>query len=72
MAKISESLRAAITKCGKTRYQISMDTGINESTLSRFMTGGSLNTKNADILADYLGFDLVKRTKRTRSKGGKK
>jgi hypothetical protein len=35
----SEALRRAIRQCGMTRYAISVKTGIDQATLSRFMKG---------------------------------
>ena len=45
-------------KKGVTNYQISKDTGISQSTLSRLMTNSTskLNSTNLDILAKY--FDV--------------
>jgi len=64
-AKMSDQIRAAIDSCGVTRYRISKETGIAESALSRFMAGErGLSMKALDVLADYLGLDVVMRRKR--------
>jgi len=62
---MTDVLKAAIETCGKSRYQIAKDTGILETSLSRFMRGEtSLRLDKADVLADYLGLELVKRKAR--------
>ena len=35
----SEELRRAVRECGMSRYAISVQTGIDQATLSRFMKG---------------------------------
>ena len=37
--KLTEQVRQAIEDCGKTRYQISQETRIDQATLCRFMGG---------------------------------
>ena len=59
---ITNVLRAAIAKSGFTQYKIAQDTGILPTSLGRFMRGEtSLRLDKADVLADYLGLELVKR-----------
>jgi transcriptional regulator with XRE-family HTH domain len=67
---LSDQIRQAIEKSGKTRYAISKATGIAEATLSRFMTGErGLPMKTLDKLGDYL--DLrVAAVRRRRDKRG--
>ncbi len=67
MATVSETLRAALEKCGESRYAVSKATGIAESVLSRFVHGQPLRGANLDILADYLGLEL--RPKARKRKG---
>ena len=58
---MTEVLKTAIERSGKTRYQIAQDTGILQTSLSRFMRGEtSLRLDKADVLAEYLGLQLVK------------
>jgi DNA transposition AAA+ family ATPase len=58
--KLSEQIRRAIDTCGKTRYQISQDTGIDQATLCRFMGGnGGLSIPILDRLGEYLGLRIV-------------
>jgi predicted XRE-type DNA-binding protein len=57
--KLSEQIRQAIDHCGVTRYVISKKTGIQQSALSRFMSGErGLPTKTLDKLADYLDLNI--------------
>ena len=59
---ITDVLKTAIERSGKSRYQISQDTGILQTSLSRFMRGEtSLRLDKADVLAEYLGLELTKR-----------
>lgn len=59
MATVTETLRKALERCGETRYRVSQETGIPESTLSRFVAGGRpLRGENIDKLCGYLGLEL--------------
>lgn len=62
--KLSDQIRQAVATCGKSRYQIFKATGIDQATLSRFLSGErGLEMSTLDALADYLNLDL-KSTKR--------
>jgi hypothetical protein len=64
----SESLRRAIRECGMTRYAISVRTGIDQATLSRFMKGErGLSLSAIDKLVEALGLEI--RTRRKRKDG---
>jgi transcriptional regulator with XRE-family HTH domain len=55
-------LKAAIEESGLTIYRIGKDTGIEEASLYRFLRGETtLRLDKAAALAEYLGFELVKR-----------
>lgn len=70
-AKLSEQVRQAIDACGKTRYQISQDTGIDQATLCRFMGGkGGLSIPVLDQLGDYLGLRIVADKPKSKAKKG--
>jgi len=56
---IIETLRKEIRTCGKSRYQISKETGIDQAALCRIMQGGSCKAETADILLKYFGIELV-------------
>ena len=51
-----------------TRYAISMKTGIDQGTLSRFMAGSGLSLDNLDKLADLFGWVIAVR-KKSKPKG---
>jgi hypothetical protein len=62
---LSEQLRQAIRDCGESRYALSKRSGIDQSTLTRFMSGErGLRLDAVDVLADVLGLEL--RPKKTR------
>ena len=62
---ISEQLREAIRRSGETRYRISLETGISESILSRFVNrGAGLSLANIDILCECIGARLALETER--------
>ncbi len=63
---IIEEIRKQIKKCGKSRYRISKDTGIDEAALCRIMQGGSCKAETVDILLDYFGFVITKDKKKAR------
>ena len=59
---MTEVLKAAIKQSGVSRYRIAQDTGVLETSLSRFVRGEtSLRLDKADVLADYLGLELERR-----------
>ena len=67
--KLTEQVRQAIATCGKTRYQISQDTGIDAATLCRFMGHkGGLSNPILDTLGEYLRLRIV--ADKTQKKGG--
>ncbi len=71
--KLSDQLRHAIEGCGKSRYVISQDTGIDQATLSRFVNGtGGLSMPILDTLADYLDLDITIGSKARKPKSKKK
>ena len=55
---IVEAIRKQIKTCGKTRYRISQDTGVDEATLCRIVAGRACSTETADILCKYFGLEL--------------
>ena len=59
-SKLSDQIRQAIEACGKTRYKVSQDTGIDQATLCRFMGGkGGLSIPILDTLGQYLRLRIV-------------
>jgi hypothetical protein len=63
-----EQIRKHIKACGKSRYQISKDTGIDKAALSRIMQGGSCKAETADILLKYFGIELIAKKGKKRGK----
>ena len=58
--KMTDQVREAIDDCGVTRYRISQDTGIDESTLSRFYHGQrGMSLDSLDLLCQYLRLRVV-------------
>ncbi len=68
-SRLSDRIRQLIDDCGRSRYRIWKETGIDQATLSRFLAGGGLSMDNLDKLADLLEFDITTRQKRRASKG---
>ena len=57
--QISRQLRQILKVCGKTRYQISKETGIDESLLSRFVNGKcNISLNVIDKLAGNLNLEI--------------
>ena len=63
---IVETIRKHIKACGKTRYRISQDTGVDEATLCRIAAGRTCSTETADILLKYFGLTITKDKKKAR------
>jgi transcriptional regulator with XRE-family HTH domain len=58
--KLSDQIRRAVDASGLSRYRISKEIGVAESTMSRFMSGrGGLSMENLDALSDLIGFDIA-------------
>jgi len=55
---IIETIRQKIKTSGKSRYQISNETGVDQAQLCRIMQGGDCKTKTADILFSYFGIKI--------------
>ena len=63
---LSDQLREAIRECGRSRYALSKETGVDQSTLSKFMKGGSLSLSNVDRLAETLSLEIRPAKKKER------
>jgi hypothetical protein len=75
MAKQSviNELRQAVLRCGKSRYKICQETGILQSTLSRFVHGQSgLGLDGIDLLCECIGLRLVADAKPSKTKATKR
>jgi transcriptional regulator with XRE-family HTH domain len=65
--KLSDQIRKAVKGCGQTRYAIAKATGIDQSTLSRFVSGErGLPMNTLDRLADYLELSITTKSQRRR------
>ncbi len=68
--KLTEQLRAAVAESGLTLGQITRDTGIDKSALSRFVNGErGVSMEALDKLGVYLGLRIVKATRPRAKKG---
>ncbi len=60
--RLSEQLQRAINASGKSRYEIAKETGISQSTLSRFVNGErGLTIAALDTLAAFLDLHITTR-----------
>lgn len=58
--KLSDQIRRAIETCGKTRYQIAKETGVDAATLCRFVQGKhGLLLENIDRIGECIGLRVV-------------
>ncbi|MHC4400202.1 MAG: helix-turn-helix domain-containing protein [Planctomycetota bacterium] len=58
--KVSDQIRRLIDSSGMSRYRIAMRSGIDQSALSRFMTGErGLSMVALDALGELLDFEVV-------------
>jgi plasmid maintenance system antidote protein VapI len=57
---VTEQIRAHVRECGQSCYAISKATGIDESALSRFLSGErGISAKALDRLGAFLDFEVV-------------
>ncbi len=59
MSTLSEQVRALVDKSPMSTYAIAKEAGIDKSTMSRFMNGGSLSLEKFDRLAQVLGIQIA-------------
>jgi ribosome-binding protein aMBF1 (putative translation factor) len=60
---MADVLRDAVRDSGLSNYRIAKDTGIVDGALLRFMSGEtSMRLDKAELLAEYLGLELTKKT----------
>ena len=65
---INEIIKNEIRTCGKSRYQISKDTGIDQAALCRIMQGGGCRVETVEILCQYFDLEIIIRKRKTRKK----
>jgi transcriptional regulator with XRE-family HTH domain len=59
---VTDQVRRHVLNCGQSCYAIAKATGIDESTLSRFLSGErGISAKALDRLGEYLQFEVVMR-----------
>ncbi len=64
MGGVFQALRQAIKNSKVSRYRIGKELGIDQSVLSRFMSGEiGLTVANVEKIADYLGLEIIFRSK---------
>ena len=64
-ARFSDQIRRAIDASGMSRYRICKTIGLDQGTMSRFMSGqGGLSLECLDALADLLGLEVRSRKHR--------
>ena len=60
----TEQIRKLIDESGVSRYRIAKDCGIDQSAISRFMSGErGMNLSDLDKIAAYLGLEITQRRK---------
>lgn len=63
--KLSDTIRAEIERSDATRYHIAKATGIEQSALSRFMSGErGLSMEALDALFEYFDLEIVPRRRK--------
>jgi len=68
----TDQLRQIVENSGMSRYQLSKEVGIDESTLSRFVHGERcLSEKNLDKLGEYLRLRIVADKPESKAKKGR-
>ncbi len=69
--QFSDEIRAAVETCGKTRYRIAKETGIDAAVLCRFVQGQvGLSMDTLDKLAECIGLHVATEQETRVKKGG--
>jgi hypothetical protein len=76
MKRLSEQLREAIVKADVTRYEISKETGVDQTALSKFVLGRrGISVEAMDAVGLYLGLKITTsrrpRRRQAKKKGAK-
>lgn len=70
MAKLTDSIRAAVKAHDQTAYAIAKGANVARSQISRLLSGESgMSVDTIERLADYLGFQITIEPKRKTKKG---
>ena len=63
--KLSDQLREAIRNADCSCYRISLETGVDASVLSKFLSGErGVSLDSADLLCEFLDLEITKRRRR--------
>ena len=65
-----ELIRKQIQTCGKSRYRICQDTGLEQAALCRIMQGKTCTIETADVLLRYFGLEFVPKERNKKAKRG--
>ena len=63
---LRDELRAAIEASGKSANQIAKESGIDQSTISRFLLGKNPTLDTVEKLAEYFGLALLPKQPQTK------
>ncbi len=58
---MAETLRDAIRKSGLSANRLAKETGVKQTTISKFLRGGDMGLSRASKIAEFLGLELKKR-----------
>lgn len=61
--KLADKIRQALESSGKTRYQVSKESGVDQAALSRFVQGKGLSVESLEAIAGALGLEIVLKPK---------
>lgn len=65
MKKLSDQLRDAIEAADVSRYRLAKETGVSETSLSRFVAGErGISVDAMDAIGQYLGLSITRPKKR--------
>ena len=56
--ELAEKLRAAIVASGYSANQLAKETGVDQTTISRFLRGKDMGIERAGKIAKFLGLEL--------------
>jgi transcriptional regulator with XRE-family HTH domain len=57
--KVADALRQAIRDSGESANQIAKATGVEQTSISRFLRGKDMGIERASKIAEYLGMELT-------------
>jgi len=61
--RVADRVRQALASSGKSRYQVSKESGVDQAALHRFVNGASLRVASLEAVAEALGLEIVVRKK---------